>query len=322
MLSYFPLLHDRYEMAMDVRGGVTSLIEVEKDKFAAQVALKHEIIASDASYYVQYPVDTEALAWEALEVLLPNMAERLSQYFTLERRGDAWTWTNQMSGTTHTFQFGNADTLPCSPLEWIGRQIQEDLILMRASEDGAATLCAGLLCFGAGWCLEDKMRRPFLQIHDPVPGFHEQIGTPADLLLRRLKPYRSAGRLNWSITSTDQLDLAPRLAAQWQMSRYGMTPQDVGRRVCFRVERQTLTRLPRTEGTLFTIHTYVNTLDEVVADEARLRRLTNVLHGYPNALKEYKGMTPYFNTMMAYLDARLDISPSSLGYKKSVIREV
>ncbi len=307
MLPYFPLLKDKYEMAMDVRGGVMSLIEVEEDKFAAQVAMKQEIVASDALYYMQCPADAEALAWEALEILLPDMAEHLAQYFALERQGGAWTWTNRLLGTMDTFQFGEADTLPCSPLAWIGRQIQEDLILMRAGAEGEAILCAGLLCFGAGWCLEDKMRRPFLQIHDPVPGFREHIGTPADLLMRRLKPHRSVGRLNWSITSTDQLNLAPCLAAQWQMSRYGMTPDNVGRRVCFRVERQTLTRLPRTGGTLFTIRTYVNTLDEVIADPAHLHRLASVLRDYPDALKEYKGMTPYFDTLMAYLDARLGI---------------
>lgn len=305
MLPYFPLLKDEYEMAMDVRGGVTSLIEVEEDKFVAQVALKQEIIALDASYYVQCPADAEAMAWEALEILLPDMAEHLAQYFALEQRGETWTWTNRLLGTIDTFRFGSADALPCSPLEWIGRQIQEDLILMRAGERGAAILCAGLLCFGAGWCLEDKRNLPFLQIHDPVPGFREQIGTPADLLMRRLKPHRFVGRLNWSIISTDQLNLAPRLAAQWQTSRYGMTPENVGQRVCFRVERQTLTRLPRTGGTLFTIHTYVNTLDEVIADPEHLHRLANVLREYPDALKAYKGMTPYFDILMAYLDARL-----------------
>ena len=304
MIPYFPLLHDQFEMAMDVRGGVTSLVEVEPEKFAAQVALRAEIIASDAPYHVQCPDDTDAMAWEALEILLPNMAEHLGQHFTLERRDDVWTWTNRLLSTREEFKFADTDTLPCSPLEWVGRQVQEDLILMRAKEDSEAILCAGLLCFGAGWCLDDKIGRPFLQIHDPVPGFRAQVGTPADLLLRRLKPHRPVGRLNWSITSTDQLNLAPRLAAQWHKTRYGIAPADVGQRVRFRVERQTLTRLTRAQGTLFTIHTYVNTLDEVTDDPARLRRLASVLREYPDALKEYKGMTPYYDALMAYLDVR------------------
>ena len=305
MLHYFPLTNDHYELKMDAQAGVASLIEVEPDKYHPEIALKSEILASDLPYYMQCSPDAEPLAWEMLEVLLPDMAANLPQYFALERAGSDWTWTNCLLDTVTTFTIGDASTLPLNPLDWMGRQVQEDLILMRESADGEAVCAAGHLCFGSAWCLNDKIGASFLNIHHDVPGFQEQVGVPSDLLMRRLKPGRSVQRQNWSVTCNDQLNLAPMLAGEWHKNRYGITLDNAAHRFFFRVEQQTLTRLPRTRGILFTIHTYLNPLEEVIADPARLRRLTAVLHDYPDALKAYKGMTPYFDVLLAYLDARL-----------------
>ena len=305
MLPYFPLTGDKYQLTMDAQAGLASLIEVEPDKYHAELALKSVIIASNPAYYVQCPPDAEALAWEMLEALLPDMATNLPQYFALQREENRWAWTNHLLNTTTAFTLGDASTLPLPPLVWMGRQVQEDLILMREGAAGEAICAAGHLCFGSAWCLNDKMGVSFLNIHEDVPGFREQVGVPSDLLMRRLKPNRSVARLNWSVTCNDQLNLAPILASEWHKNRYGITLGNADNRFFFRVERQTLTRLPHTRGILFTIHTYLNPLEDVICDPFRLRRLAAVLHDYPNALKIYKGMTPYFNTLLAYLDARL-----------------
>jgi hypothetical protein len=128
--------------------------------------------------------------------------------------------------------------------------------------------------------------------------------------MRRLKVERPVSRLNWSITSTDQLNLAPALAAEWHPSRYAITPENAGERVFFRIEFQTLTRLPQTGGILFTIHTYVTPLSEVVEDPASLRRLTAVMRDFPETMKDYKGMHPYYPALMRYLETRLaGVSP-------------
>ena len=310
MLPYFPLTGDTYQLTMDAQAGVASLIEVEADKYPAELALKSEILASRPSYYMQCPPETEPLAWEMLELLLPDMAANLPQHFALQRDGNRWTWTNHLLNTTTTFILGDPSTLPLPPLDWMGRQVQEDLILMREGADGEAICAGGHLCFGSAWCLEDKIGMSFLNIHEDVPGFRSQVGTPSDLLMRRLKPNRSVARLNWSVTCNDQLNLAPILASDWHKNRYGITLDNAANRFFFRVERQTLTRLPQTRGILFTIHTYLNPLEDVICDPARLRRLAAVLHDYPAALITYKGMTPYFDTLLAYLDMRLmDLTP-------------
>ena len=305
MIPYFPLTRDEYEMPMNAQAGVPALIEVEEDRYAAQLTLKDAILASDPNYYFQCPPEAVPLAWESLEIVLADMAANLPQHFALKTRGERWTWTNRLLGTTTEFTLGDSASLPLSPLDWLGRQVQEDLILMAEGADGETFCVGGHLCFGSAWSLGEKRGESFLQIHDPVPEFRERIGTPSDLLMRRLKPGRPVARANWSVTSTDRLNLAPALAHEWHPSRDGITTENAGERVFFRVEYQTLTRLPRTRGILFTIHTYINPLSEVISDPARLRRLTAVLRGYPDALKFYKGMTPYFDTLLTFLETRV-----------------
>jgi hypothetical protein len=305
MLPYFPLTSDRYEMPMNARAEAGALIEVEPAKYSEEIALKQQIIASDPRYYVKCQPDVQPLAWEAIELLLPDMAKHYPAEFELEVQGDRWTWTNRLLNMTTTFVLGADASLPSPPLYWLGLQVQEDLILMAEREDGDAVCVAGHLCFGSVWCLDDKIGRNFLQVHDPVPEFRERIGAPSDQLMRRLKPGRPVSRANWTLAGTAQLNLAPALAAEWRAASGGITPENVAERVFFRVERQTLTRLPRTRGILFTIHTYLNPLGEVVAEPARLRRLASVLSDYPEAAKDYKGMRPFFDTVIAYLANRL-----------------
>ena len=283
---------------MNARAGIESLIQVETDKYAAQITLRREIIKSDPDYYFQCPPETLPLAWEALETLLPNMARYWPEQFTLGIDSEQWTWTNHLLSETVAFTLGS-DAL--NPLAWLGTQVQEDLILMAPQANGEIVCVGGHLCFAAGWDLGEKMGRNFLDIHASVPEFRERIGTPSTLLMQRLKPGRSVERQNWSIAASNQLNLAPKLASQWEPSRNGITPENAGERVQFRVEQQTLTRLPRTSGILFTIHTYLNPLAEVVSDPARRGRLRSMLGQFPPAMLVYKGMTPYYGVLLGYL---------------------
>lgn len=302
MLYAFPFDNDRYEMAMNARAGVGALIEVEPDRYAAQLALKRDILASDEAYYFQCPPTAEPLAWEALEILLPHMAKTLPQFFSLNAMNPRWVWRNKLTDETTRFTPGVTDSLPRSPLDWLGRQVQEDLIFMAPGSEGGTVCVAGHLCFASGWSLGDKLGRTFSQVHAEVPEFAERLGRPADLLMGRLKAGRPVERLNWTIHATDQLNLAPVLAHEWTRSRHEVTPKNAGTQCVLRLERQTLTRLPRTVGTLFTIHTYVHPMAEVAVDPARARRMAAILRDMPEATRRYKGLTPYINPLLSYLD--------------------
>jgi uncharacterized cupin superfamily protein len=305
MLKYFPFEHDQYDMPMNAKAGVGELIEVDELHYAHEIALKGEVLATDFRYYCQCEAEIEPLAWETIELLLPDMALHHPKHFALEMSGDRWTWTNNLLGTVTEFTLNNASTLPLTPMDWIGRQVQEDLILMADNGDDRGSICVGgHLCFPASWCLDDKIGENFLRIHEDIPQFIERIGKPANLMMQRLKPGRPTGRINWTISSTNRLNLAPRLFHEWVPSRRGVTADNAGERCFMRVERQTFSRLPKTNGILFTIHTYINPVAEVIDDPDRLRRFTAVVKGIPRPTREYKGMSSFADALIDYLESR------------------
>ncbi len=298
---------------MDAAAWAGPLLDVEPDRFAAQMALKEAILDGSLPYYFHCPPQAESLAWEALGRLLVGAARDWPQFFALDRAGDVWTWTNHLRGETTRFRLGERDTLPQAPLDWLGRQFQEDLVLMTAGAGGEAVCAAGTLCFGSGWCLGDKIGKSFGDVHAEVPGFAAGAGRASDLLLRRLKPGRAALRWNWTLPATDRLNLAPALAPEWTEGRSGVTPENAGERCFLRAERQTLSRLPRTEGILFTIHTYLTPISEVAADPQRRRTLLAHVRSLPPATIAYRGMTDYADALTAYLEDRIAPRPPILG---------
>lgn len=277
------------------------LIDVDLPHYAAEIALKHAILAADHRYAFQsLPSATDA-GWETLELLLPAMARRNPEQFTLTIDGTHWIWENHVLGHTRRFTLGDPHTLPYAPLDWVGREVQEDLLLLDAGLPGVP-LTAGQLCFPNAWCLDDKIGHSFLEIHAPVPLFAEQIGRASQLLMERLKPGRPVWRLNWAIRAGDQLDASPRYAAELARRKQVITRQNAGEGCFLRVERQTLVRLTRSNHVLFIIHTYHAAIASVAADVQQGRMLLEVLRSTPPEMLDYKGIAPFAEPLIAYLE--------------------
>ncbi len=304
MLPYFPFAHAEYALTMNARVlPLDRLIEVDPAHYRQQLAEKAAILAEDHRYYCRTPPAAGAACWEAIELLLPNMARHDPEHFALTRDGAAWHWTNRLLATTTTFTLGDDTTLPLAPLDWLGRQVQEDLLIMDATAPGVP-LVAGQLCFGAGWSLDDKLGRSFLAIHDPVPGFSDgRVGRSADLLMQRARAAAPTGRIGWSFVSDGTLNHAPCLSAQWRARATTIDATNAGERCYLRLERQTFSRLPRTGALLFTIHTYVAPLGAVLAEEpGRAKRLARVVGTMPPEMLRYKGMADFVAPLLAYLE--------------------
>ncbi len=304
MLPYFPFDQDRYVMALGVRAmrDEEPVIEVDAAHYRAELAHKQHLLTTNARARSQALPGTDALQWETVTVVLPLMARHHPEHFALAVDGERWHWRNHLLGTEATFTPGDAGTLPHAPLHWLGRQVQEDLLVMDGTREGMP-LVAGLLCFPSGWCLDDKLGRSMLEVHAPVPEFAEKLGRSTLRLMEGLKPGRSVTRVNWAFTVTDRLDLEPWNAHEWRHLFEGITPQNAGERCYLRLERQTLTLLPNTGGVLFTIHTYRAPIASEVEDPARRRRLANVLRTVPPETGAYKRITPFLAPLLAYLDA-------------------
>jgi dimethylamine monooxygenase subunit A len=298
------------------------LIDVDPAEYAKELALKDDILASDYGYYYQTLPGSEDMQWETIEVLLPNMAQFYPERFTLTTHGDFWHWENHLLGTETAFVLGDPATLPLPPLDWVGRQVQEDLCVMDGNTPGIP-LAAAHLCFASGWCLDDKMGKSFLDIHGPVPLFAAAIGRSADLMMQRVKVGRPTARVNWTIHPSDRLNCAPALKRQYAFEHEGITPENAGERYYLRSEWQTFARYPRTNAVLFTIRTRVTPLADALTDPEDVRRLATLIRTMPPELIAYKSLTRHKDLLLAWLDAREsapapDLSPAEAG-ERSII---
>ncbi|HMQ54964.1 MAG TPA: DUF3445 domain-containing protein [Anaerolineae bacterium] len=301
---YFPFASDTYELTM----GTTPLhdrplIEVDLDCYQAEIALKTEILAHDPGYYFQARPQTEVMQWEVLALVLRDLVRHNPDAFSLQIEGECWTWVNHLLGFETTFRWGDSASLPLTPLDWVGRQVQEDVLIM--ADDGADfPLVAGQLCFASDWCLDEKMGRSFLDIHQPVPRFAGQLGRPSQLLLGRLKAERPVWRVNWSMTAGNRLNAAPRFRAAREILKRQITPENAGQRCYLRVERQTLSRLAQSGALLFTVHTYVQSMAVLSQQPERVRSLLGILRTAPTETLDYKGITPFAAALVSYLTTR------------------
>ena len=305
MLPYFPFKDDTYKMAMGVQALDSGcLIEIDRVHYQNELMLKNELLLNEYHDYFQALPDSEPMQWDVVELVLQNMAVHYPQYFTLIRDGNDWAWHNQLLHEETHFVFGRSESLPQAPLDWVGRQVQEDLLILQSTAEGSMVLVAGQLCFPNAWCLDDKMEQSFLDIHRSVPLFAEYLGRSSTLLLERLKIGRSVWRLNWSIKASSRLNHTPRFHYEEQQSSQEITQENIGDRCFLRIERQALTRLPRTNAILFTIHTYQSSLAQVVNSVDRARRMFNVMKTMPEEVLAYKAITPFAPALLRYLVAQ------------------
>jgi hypothetical protein len=300
---YLTLSDDVYRMAVGARplGGPERLCVVDTARYRAELALKREILATDLDYYVKSSPASAAAEWEALELVLRSLAEDWPEHFALTE-GPRWRWENRLTGESLAFRPGEGADLPHAPIDWAGRQVQEDVLVLSGDAAAGFPLIAGQLCFANRWCLDDKIGRPLIEIHAPVPGFAEQVGRSTGLLMERLKVGRPVWRLNWSVLVSDELNRATRFEDALDMGKAGVTAENAGERCFFRTERQTLSRLPRTGAVLFTIHTYIAPIGRLAADPQWRAKMLGTLHSAPPELIAYKGMASFAPALQAYLE--------------------
>ncbi len=307
MLPYFPLHDDTFKMAMGVQVlHDANFIEIDQASYRDELALKQTLLTDEYEQYYQSLPGTEPLQWEVIALLLPSMAQRYPEYFTLTIDGRGWTWHNRLLGQETHFIYEETESLPLPPLDWLGRQVQEDLLILDGNETSGMPLVAGQLCFPNAWCLDDKIGLSFLDIHQPVPLFASYLGRSSSLLLARLKAGRPVWRLNWSIKATSRLNLLPRFLAEEVQACHNLSLENVGERCFLRIERQTLSRLPKTNGILFTVRTYQASIAHVANTAEHARRIASVVRTMPHDVLIYKGMAPFAKLLLEFLE-RLNI---------------
>jgi hypothetical protein len=331
MLRFFPF-GEHFEPGMAGRSlpETEPLIDVDEPHYAEEISQKRAQLASALSDYLLLPPELDRAQWEVLELVLGDLARGSPAHFELERTGDTWRWRNRLLGEALAFTLGDATTLPSPPLDWVGRQVQEDLVLVRADAQG--TLVGGQLCFPNGWDLPERAGLPYLAIHQRTPGSTMGGVEAGGRLLQALKPNRTFCRIGFNFKLSSQLDLStkhmPAYAAHASARAPLLDAAGVGRELFIRVERQTFTRLTRSPHVLFGIHTYLSALETEASDPERARRILRVMSAAPEDVKRYKAILPIEGAFRAYLEAKSRppsqhagsaVSKSAIGYQSGPI---
>ena len=168
--------------------------------------------------------------------------------------------------------------------------IQEDLLILQPHDDAAYRLTAGSLCLPSRWSLAEKLGQPMHAIHAPVPELNPRLGDRIDRFLNHLRPEHPVERFNWSLQSDASLAEFPGADE----------PVDA---LHYRVERQTLRRLPTTGAIVFTVRIYVVPFEVIASIPGAALQLRDDIAAMPAAFSAYKRMPFFQEAIAAFTDS-------------------
>ena len=185
------------------------------------------------------------------------------------------------------------------PIDHAGRLVGEDVCLMeqRPELGMGYFLTAASVCFPSRWVLSEKIGTSLSAIHAPVPGF-ESISEATNRFFDAITVDRPAQRVNWTLI--DDVALFQPASASRARDRT-MNASQIGDTFHLRIERQTLRRLPRTGGVLFTIGTTVSPLNALSSDQRR--DLASTLAQVGEQTQAYKGWVGVIPSLLTWAEA-------------------
>ena len=179
------------------------------------------------------------------------------------------------------------------PLWQTSLWVADDLLLMQplASQGDQYCLTAASLCSPSAWHLLEKLGHSMTRIHDPIPGIHQQLTPQIDRFLANVVPGQVVERRNWSLQGASQLDMMPGSLLE---------PLAADAPVYYRMERQSLRRLPETGAIVFGIRVYIYELGELAGLPGALPALRKAIDEMPAELRDYKDMSKYTIALEKY----------------------
>ena len=194
------------------------------------------------------------------------------------------------------------------PMQMAGRMVQDDLAIMFEKEDGQYYLLAGSILLAGFWRLEDKFGMPLSEIHTSgdVPGFKAKLEKGMMSFFRRVQPNGPVLRNNYFIQVDDDLAWSRSIGPE-DSEGIGWFTAEKNKAIehhMFRSERQSLRRLPRTGGVVFTIRTYFHPIIEIAEQPYVPGRLASAIRSWGDDVSRYKGKEKYGEVLLEYLDRK------------------
>ena len=167
--------------------------------------------------------------------------------------------------------------------------VADDLVVLQPikSQDGVEQmlLTAAVLCAPSRWMLSEKMGKNMLEIHAPVAKYAEHVGAAVDTYFQRIAVDKPVWRSNWIIQDHPAL-----FQPQIPSGPLVKNPYELW----IRMERQTLRRLPKTGGILFTIRGYQQPLPEYLSRSNQIaQNIRTMLERLPDDVAQYKSVLTY-----------------------------
>jgi len=197
------------------------------------------------------------------------------------------------------------------PMQMAARMTQDDLAIMFEKEDGQYYLLAGAILLAGFWRLEDKLGMVMSEIHTSgdVPGFKEKLEKAMMNFFRRIKPEAPVVRNNYFIQVDDELAWSSSIGDEDSKDEGGIGWFTAEKNKAiehhhFRSERQSLRRLPRSGGVVFTIRTYFEPITEICKEPYVPGRLASAIRSWGDDVNKYKGRERYGEVLLEYLDRK------------------
>lgn len=315
----FPFPEDTYMYSVNIEphvrnrpdGPFGAMFHID-EHYVAECRERALVLAQDPNRCIVLPHMMPA-QWDTLELIMEGLVADYPEHFELRRDGPRWTWINRPLNIEDNFVFGDPQTLPQEPFEYITRQAQGDFTL-QDQRDANLYVDGGMVTTQADWSLEFNVGMSFHEWHGPVPLAHDlRVFDRALQYLMRIQYGKPARRLNWTLTINPRLDTSPENYPIWGPDRATVTPENAGEKVHLRVELQTLFRLPRSNAILFGVRAYLASFGELARVPKWGRRLHRVLRDIHPDIAEYKGMTRYRAAALAYLSQYDDGAATGSG---------
>ena len=304
----FPFPDDNYMYSVNIekhdlpgeKGSVYEHLFDIDEHYLSEMAERRQVLKENAKRCLV--MDHMDLAcWDFIDRAMTTMSADYPDYFSLQKDGDNWTWENKLLGIKDHFTFGDSSTLPEPPLVYMGCQVQGDIALLD-QRDNDLFMDAGIITCPADWSLAFNVGMSFSQWHGPVPLAHEAgIFDRALKYLTAIPVNQPVRRLNWTLTINARMDSSPETYTNWGSDRAGITTENVGEKVYLRVELQMMDRMPRSNALLFSIRTYLISMEDLVKNPTWAHRMYLVMKSLPEELIDYKGITRYHPTLLEWL---------------------
>lgn len=295
-LKYAPWLGGEFRWRLGVRPlDLDDWVQIGDD-YAEQMATKAAARARCPETVLVALPEADAVCHEVLDMLTAHLVR---------------LWPDDFARTAgEIVNHRTGEFLPLDgsmhPLDIAGRLVQEDLIVLVPRGD--QLVCgAGSVCLPNRWNLRSKLGLSLAEVHGPVSRLNDQIGDPIDKFFARLSPEKSFWRLGWGVIDTPEL-------FQPLDDSMPASPVPTADDLFVRVERETMRRLPATQGVLFTIRTYITKASEFAADPDHGDRLAEAVNAVPDDVREYKQLDVFAPALeKLFADARSSRTGVVLG---------